>query len=583
VSIRGSKPYSEAVTKQTPDSQPVIPNAQTSATITSQASCPCHSIHNRAFRGKSAFDSTFDSAFDSESAGIALALAGKSWIFILQFRISFHIQSRIQNHSQTHTPQTHTPHRNPHSAFSMSAPAALPFRLPAPRTSRVDLLIIAGEHSGDQHAARMVRELLARDHGKNLSVCALGGPDLAGAGAQLLHDMTATSVIGLVEVLKNFSFFNALFNEVLRWVGVYKPRAVCFVDYPGMNLRLAKEMRKRGLSAKGGGPVRALFYISPQIWAWKAGRRFKMARDLDAMAVIFPFEPACYDDTALRGKVEFVGHPFVAGDYAAPVTHDASGPILLLPGSRKQAVTRIFPLMLAGYERYCRGACRQPVDGETANNNAQPHGQTIRATVQPHGLAPHAIAQPHGLTTHAAVQSRELALHAAVQSRGQPRELATRAAQPATARPAIVLYPSEDVLSVLRTFTLPAGIELRPTGAPVAASAVLTSSGTMSMHCALAGIPGAIVYRVNPITYLFGRLLVKVPHIGIANLLLNEPMYPEHIQGAASPEALAGQLRDCLENPARLAHTESCATRLRAILHQPTTGTAADWLARQLA
>ncbi|MDR1011996.1 MAG: lipid-A-disaccharide synthase [Opitutaceae bacterium] len=497
----------------------------------------------------------------------------------------------------------------------MSAPAALPFRLPAPRTSRVDLLIIAGEHSGDQHAARMVRELLARDHGKNLSVCALGGPDLASAGAQLLHDMTATSVIGLVEVLKNFSFFNALFNEVLRWVGAYKPRAVCFVDYPGMNLRLAKEMRKRGLSAKGGGPVRALFYISPQIWAWKAGRRFKMARDLDAMAVIFPFEPACYDDTALRGKVEFVGHPFVAGDYAAPVTHDVSGPILLLPGSRKQAVTRIFPLMLAGYERYCRATDRQPVDGETANNNSQPHGQTIHAAAQPRELTPHAAiqpaAQPHELTPHAALQPaaqpRELTLHAAIQPRVQPRiqprELTARAAQPTTAqpvttqpattqpatarlaaaRPAIVLYPSENVLSVLRTFTLPAGIELRPTGAPVAASAVLTSSGTMSMHCALAGIPGAIVYRVNPITYLFGRLLVKVPHIGIANLLLKEPMYPEHIQGAASPEALAGQLRDCLENPARLAHTESCAARLRAILHQPTTGTAADWLARQLA
>jgi lipid-A-disaccharide synthase len=433
----------------------------------------------------------------------------------------------------------------------MSAPAALPFRLPAPRTSRVDLLVIAGEHSGDQHAARMVRELLARDHGKNLSVCALGGPDLAGAGAQLLHDMTATSVIGLVEVLKNFSFFNALFNEVLRWVSVHKPRTVCFVDYPGMNLRLAKEMRKRGLSTKGGGPVRTLFYISPQIWAWKAGRRFKMGRDLDAMAVIFPFEPACYDDTGLRGKVEFVGHPFVAGDYAAPVTHDASGPILLLPGSRKQAVSRIFPLMLAGYKRYCDGTSRQPVDGEAATNNSQLHG------LQPHGPAAHSTAQSHGP--------------------------AARAMRLASARPAIVLYPSEDVLAVLRAFTLPAGIELRPTGAPVAASAVLTSSGTMSMHCALAGIPGAVVYRVNPITYLFGRLLVKVPHIGIANLLLKEPMYPEHIQGAASPEALAGQLHDCLENPARLAHTESCAARLRAILHQPTAGTAADWLARQLA
>ena len=89
------------------------------------------------------------------------------------------------------------------SAATSATPAALPFRLPSPRSSRVDVLIVAGEHSGDEHAARMVRDLLARDG--SLAVCALGGPKLAEAGAQLLHDMTATSVIGLVEVLKHFS------------------------------------------------------------------------------------------------------------------------------------------------------------------------------------------------------------------------------------------------------------------------------------------------------------------------------------------------------------------------------------------
>jgi len=401
----------------------------------------------------------------------------------------------------------------------MSAPAALPFRLSAPRTSRVDILVIAGEHSGDEHAARMVRGLLARDN--SLAICALGGPKLSEAGAQLLHDMTATSVIGLVEVLKHFSFYKALFDEVLRWVAEHKPRAVCFVDYPGMNLRLANAMRQRGLSVKGGGAVRTLYYISPQIWAWKARRRFAMARDLDAMAVIFPFEPDCYADTALRGKVEFVGHPFVADGYAAPVTYSPGGHILLLPGSRKQAVSRIFPPMLAGYQRY-RDSYRGAIDSETA----------------------------------------------------------------CCPRPAIVLYPSDEVLSILRTFPLPPGVELRRTDTdarlPVAASAVLTSSGTMSMHCALAGIPGSVVYRINPVTYLLGRLLVKVPYLGIANLLLKEPMYPEHIQGAATPDALAAQLRDCLENPARLAHTAQCAQKLGAILHQPTSGTAADWLARQL-
>lgn len=371
--------------------------------------------------------------------------------------------------------------------------------LPPPRDGQVDLLVVAGEHSGDEHAARVVRELRAVHPA--LRIAALGGPELEKAGAQLLFDLTASSVVGLVEVLKNYPFFRALFADTLRWIAEFKPKAVCFVDYPGFNLRVAAAMRERGLSVKGGGSIRALYYISPQIWAWKAKRRFTMARDLDAMAVIFPFEPACYADTTL--KVEFVGHPFVAPDYTSPVRFDPNGPVLLLPGSRQQAVARIFPALLEGF----------PASGESE---------------------------------------------------------------------AVVLYPSADILSVLQRFHPPSNVKLVPTGGQVAASAVLTSSGTMSMHCALAGIPGAVAYRTNPLTYLLGRMLVKIEYIGIANLLLKEPMYPEYIQGAAKPEALAREVRACRTDPARLARTREQAQRLRTILSQPAGETAASWLARQL-
>jgi lipid-A-disaccharide synthase len=377
--------------------------------------------------------------------------------------------------------------------------ASLPFRLAAPQHGGVDLLVIAGEHSGDEHAAAMVRALRAKDPG--LRVAALGGRELAGAGAQLLHDLTASSVVGLVEVLRNYSFFRMMFAEILRWIAEHRPRTVCFVDYPGLNLRLAAALHERGLSVKGGGSIRLAYYISPQIWAWKAGRRFTMARHLDALAVIFPFEVASYADTEL--PVEFVGHPFVADGYAAPVHFDPAGPVLLLPGSRHQAVARIFPVLLAG---------------------------------------------------HAALGGR----------------------------PAVVLYPTEDILAVLRAANPPPEVTFRRTGDPVGASAVLTSSGTMSMHCALAAIPGAIAYRANPLTYLIGRLLLKVPYLGIANLLLKEPMYPEYIQDGATPQALAGEVRDCLENPARLARTRAQAKRLHDGLRRPATGTAADWLARQI-
>jgi lipid-A-disaccharide synthase len=381
------------------------------------------------------------------------------------------------------------------------------FDLPAPGGGRVDLLIVAGEHSGDEHAARMVAGLCARR--PDLRICALGGPLLASSGAQLLQDLTASSVVGLVEVLKNLRFFRQLFGATLRWIERYRPRAVCFVDYPGFNLRIAKALHSRGLTTLGGGKIRALFYISPQIWAWKAGRRFEMAKHLDAMAVIFPFEVESYADTSL--PVEFVGHPFVADDYVSPVSFDPAGPILLLPGSRRQAVARIFPAILAGY-------------GEFVSNHAD--------------------------------------------------------------RAAVVLYPREEIksllLELLRNVPAPLSerVGLQATGAPVAAAAVLTSSGTMSMHCALGGLPGAIAYRTNPVTYILGRWLVKVPYIGIANLLLGEAMYPEFIQEAAAPKRLALELAACTDDPGRRQRSLEQSQRLRAILHQPASGTAADWLAR---
>jgi lipid-A-disaccharide synthase len=117
----------------------------------------------------------------------------------------------------------------------------------------------------------------------------------------------------------------------------------------------------------------------------------------------------------------------------------------------------------------------------------------------------------------------------------------------------------------------------------VAASAVLTSSGTMSMHCALAGIPGVVTYRADPLTYLIGRMLVKVEHLGIANLLLKESMYPEYIQGAAKAGIFARELEDCVENPARRERTAAQAAKLRALLSQPRNGSVVYWMERRLA
>ena len=378
------------------------------------------------------------------------------------------------------------------------------FRLPAPHGGAPDLLVIAGEHSGDEHAARLVAGLLRRRPG--LRIAALGGPRLAAAGAQLLHDRTGVSVVGFGEVLRNLSYFRDLIAETVRWIGKHRPGAVCFVDNSGVNLRIAEALRLRGLSARGGGTVRTLYYISPQIWASRAGRRFEMARNLDALAVIFPFEVACYADTGL--DVEFVGHPFMAPDYAPPVRFDPAGPVLLLPGSRPKAVGLIAPALLAGFREF---------------------------------------------------------------SRAHP------------GRGAVILYPSAAIRAQLEAAGLPADVQLQARGPSAAASAVLTSSGTMSMHCVLAAIPGAIAYRTDPLTYLAGRWLVEIPYLGIANIILGDPMYPEYIQGDATPAALAGELAASVGDPSRRTRTAAQSAELRSMLVNPAGVTEAEWLSRHLA
>ncbi len=354
----------------------------------------------------------------------------------------------------------------------------------------------------------MLRGALAKEPG--LKVAALGGVELRSAGAQLLFDLTESSVVGLAEVLRNYGFFKRIFASILAWIQTYQPRTVCLVDYPGFNLRMAKALFQSGISRKAGGEVEVIYYISPQIWAWKAGRRFTMARHLDALATLFPFEVACYADTDL--PVGFVGHPFMADDFRPTVSYDPKGPVLLLPGSRRAAVSRIAPVLLDAYALY------RFQGGERDAVVITPGGQV--ANLVEAGLA---------------------------------------------ARPA-----------------LSGRVKMVPSLDRVGGGAVLTSSGTMSLACALAGIPGAIAYRANLITYLIARRVIRVPYLGIANLILETPIYPEFLQGAARPEALAREIHAALEDEARQASTRVAAVDLRERLHDPDTGGAADWLLNRL-
>lgn len=377
--------------------------------------------------------------------------------------------------------------------------------LPAPAETP-DLLVIAGEASGDAHAAEMLREAWRQK--PLLRVAALGGEKLRACCGEAEHgeflfDLAAHAVVGFAEVARHYGFFRSLMTELVRWIAEHPPRAICLVDYPGFNLRLAKRLHKRALSRKGGGSIKLLSYISPQVWAWKAQRRFTMAQELDALACIFPFEPEFFADTEL--PVTFVGHPFAEPHYAPPVAFDPAGPALLLPGSRQAVVRRNFPVMLQALQRVNPGC-----------------------------------------------------------------EAILLAPDTAMANTAIAALPAKD----------PSLFEVRlmsELAEPIGASAALVSAGTMSLQVALAGIPGVIVYRAHPLTYRLGKQLVRVPFVGMANLILGREVWPELIQTA--PVQVAAAFADTCRNAKPLIRE---AQTLAQTLRAPAKSSPAEWLLREI-
>jgi len=197
--------------------------------------------------------------------------------------------------------------------------------------SNSTIMFIAGEASGDAHAAALIRAL-----GGRVRTFGAGGPKMKAAGMELLTDLTEHAVVGLVEVLKNYGKFKRIFNQLVAEAERRRPAAVVLVDFPGFNLRFAAAMKKRG--------IKVIYYISPQLWAWHASRAKQIERDVDLMLVIFPFEKAWYAKHAPKLRVEFVGHPFAERMQRSGVRSQKV--VVLLPGSREREVAKIWPVMV---------------------------------------------------------------------------------------------------------------------------------------------------------------------------------------------------------------------------------------------
>lgn len=375
----------------------------------------------------------------------------------------------------------------------------------SPSDGKVDLLIIAGEHSGDELAAHMVQNLL--EENPHLKIAALGGDRLKESGVELVYNMVDHSVMGLVDVIKNYSFLKSLFDNTLSWIKEHQPRHICFVDYPGFNLRLARALKELRLSQKGGGEIGLHYYVSPQIWAWKSKRRFKMAKTLDSLGVLFPFEKECYSDTDL--PVTYLGHPFAEKNYPLPVEYDPDGKILLLPGSRIKSIEMIAPIIFEAFQR---------------------------------------------------ISAKDSSLSA------------------------VILYPSQKVQisleAILKSYpTLTDKVSLvKNDSTKLKVKGAIMSSGTISLSMALASVPGVIIYKLSQLNYWLLRTLVKVRFIGLANLILDQSIYPELLQKRAKVENIVNELTPYLNKQESIDDFMDASNLLRYKLIDDREMSASEWV-----
>jgi lipid-A-disaccharide synthase len=208
------------------------------------------------------------------------------------------------------------------------------------------LYFVAGEVSGDNHGAALMRSL--RELHPALQFIGRGGPQMKTIAGEQFHDwIDEAAVLGLWEVIKNYGYFRRKFQETLEEIEKSRPEAVVLIDYPGFNLRLARALQQKPTARK------VIYYISPQVWAWNRRRIPQMARWLDLMLCIFPFEADLYNQSGLRTR--FVGHPMIERLRALKVVDERDPNLIgLFPGSRRREVRKIFPVLIAAIRKLQR-------------------------------------------------------------------------------------------------------------------------------------------------------------------------------------------------------------------------------------
>jgi lipid-A-disaccharide synthase len=337
------------------------------------------------------------------------------------------------------------------------------------------VFIIAGEASGDLHASHLARSLLKLDPG--LTLKGMGGDNMRRAGVEILFDASELAVVGLFEVLANYRTIKGVLEQLKKTITANPPDLLILVDYQEFNQRLAAYAKSIG--------VKVLFYIGPQVWAWRPKRVYKMGSIVDQMAVIFPFEVELYKDANV--PVEFTGHPLVEEAIAdkSPAQArellelDEQTTIGLFPGSRRGEIKRVLPILLATAKRLLK------------------HDPNLQFVLP----------------------------------------LAESLSDD-------VLDPFlEDIVNLRITV-----INGKVYDVMQACDAIVTASGTATLEIALMGIPMAIVYKISWLSYFILKFIVSIERIGLVNIVADKDVVKEFLQGKARPKKIAAEILHILSD-----------------------------------
>ncbi|MBN2831043.1 MAG: lipid-A-disaccharide synthase [Candidatus Omnitrophica bacterium] len=356
------------------------------------------------------------------------------------------------------------------------------------------ILIICGEPSGELHAAGLVKELKKLE--PNIRISGIGSQLLQNLGVEVFYDIKGLSVMGFFDVFKKLPQFFSLKRLILNKIKIKKPDAVIFVDFSGFNLRLAKELNNT---------VTTIYYVSPQVWASRPGRVKTIKKYIKKMIVLFKFERDFYKKYGVDS--EWVGHPLL--DIVKPTIpkeellknlklNSDKTTIALLPGSRKQEVNRILPVMLRSAQIIAKSLDIQLI----LVKSPQVGWDTYNKLIKDSGL---------------------------------------------------------DVKIV----------EGKPYDCMNIADFCLVCSGTATLETAIIQKPFCLIYKMSCLNYLLYRPQVKLPYIGLANIVAGKKIITEFIQFRATPERIAEYTIKTLQDPAKLQNLKDELAKIKPLLGEP--------------